>query len=87
MRYLSTVRRSEFVRQNVKYKSGVSNSGARPVQEGPVLLPEEIQTKLKHHGRKTKVDRSPRADLGYSEGETEQTNAQGKEKIANRAGR
>ena len=30
-------------------KSGVSNDGAHLAQGGPVLLPEEIQTKLKHH--------------------------------------
>ena len=31
-------------------KSGVSNDGAHLARDGPVLLPEEIQTKLKHHG-------------------------------------
>lgn len=68
-------------------KSGVSNSGAHPVHEGPVLLLEEIQMKLKHHRAENRV---LIAHLGQTlkttKGQQSKRMLDGKEKIGDRAG-
>lgn len=67
----------------------MSNYGAHPIHDGPVLLPEEIQTELKHHKAacKTKIDFSPWLNLD-NEVKMQQSRRmlEEEEKIVNRAG-